>query len=88
MMDGTLPLARPRHLVRAALTVACLALPVGLGALQTPPAAEVDVTRLGPQVNQPVPDFSLPDQSGTPRSLKALLGPKGALLVFSRSADW
>ena len=48
----------------------------------------IDVETLGPQVGDTVPDFSLPDQHGTTRTLKSLMGPKGAVLVFFRSADW
>jgi hypothetical protein len=49
---------------------------------------EIDVTRLGPQVGQPVPDFRLLDQSGKEWSRDSIMGPNGALLVFSRSVDW
>jgi len=35
-----------------------------------------------------VPDFSLPDQHGVTRTLQSTFGPKGAVLVFFRSADW
>ena len=42
----------------------------------------------GPKVGERVPDFSLPDQHGVTRSLKSTFGPKGAVLVFFRSADW
>jgi cytochrome oxidase Cu insertion factor (SCO1/SenC/PrrC family) len=52
---------------------------------QTP---AIDVEKLGPQVGATVPDFSLPDQHGVTRSLKSVMGPKGAILVFFRSADW
>jgi len=52
------------------------------------PAAAIDVQSLGPQVGGTVPDFTLMDQRGQSRSLQTLLGPKGALLVFFRSADW
>jgi hypothetical protein len=51
-------------------------------------SAAVDVTKLGPQVGQKVPDFSLPDQHGQMRTLASLMGPKGLVLVFNRSADW
>ncbi len=44
--------------------------------------------RSGPAVGRPVPAFTLPDQNGQERTLKTILGPKGALLVFYRSADW
>jgi len=43
---------------------------------------------LGPQVGERVPDFSLPDQHGVTRTLQSTFGPKGAVLVFFRSADW
>jgi peroxiredoxin len=47
-----------------------------------------DVQKLGPQVGTRVPDFSLPDQHGQTRTLQSLMGPKGLMLVFFRSADW
>jgi hypothetical protein len=48
----------------------------------------VDVSRLGPQVGARVPDFTLVDQTGTARTLQSIMGPRGAMLVFIRSADW
>ena len=48
----------------------------------------VDVSKVGPQVGERVPDFSLPDQSGRTRTLQSIMGPRGAMLVFLRSADW
>lgn len=42
----------------------------------------------GPAVGERVPDFQLRDQNGTERTLASIMGPKGALLVFFRSADW
>lgn len=53
-------------------------------AANTPP----DVTKVGPQVGEKVPDFSLPDQLGQTRTLASLMGPEGLVLVFNRSADW
>ncbi len=47
-----------------------------------------DPATLGPRVGQTVPGFTLPDQHGAATSLKSILGTNGALLVFSRSADW
>ena len=35
-----------------------------------------------------IPPFSLPDQLGTRRTFNDIRGPKGAMLVFYRSADW
>ncbi|HXD19421.1 MAG TPA: redoxin domain-containing protein [Vicinamibacterales bacterium] len=56
------------------------------------PAAQqvrkVDVSKLGPRVGATVPDFSLPDQHGKTRTLQSVMGPKGAMIVFYRSADW
>jgi peroxiredoxin len=42
----------------------------------------------GPAPGEKLPAFSLPDQDGKVRSLQSLLGPKGALVLFYRSADW
>ena len=44
--------------------------------------------RVGPKVGEALPEFSLRDQGGHIESLKSLLGPKGAVIVFFRSADW
>ena len=52
------------------------------------PRAKIDVAKLGPQVGQLVPDFSLKDQSGKTWTRNSIMGPKGAMLVFYRSADW
>jgi peroxiredoxin len=62
-----------------------------LGAMALPAAqtaARIDVSKLGPQPGETVPDFSLVDQSGKTWTRKSILGPKGALLLFFRSADW
>jgi peroxiredoxin len=50
--------------------------------------APVDIETLGPQVGSRVPDFTLVDQQGQSRSLASLMGPRGLMLVFYRSADW
>jgi len=47
-----------------------------------------DIQTLGPQVGSAVPDFTLQDQHGQPRTLESLMGPQGLMLVFHRSADW
>ena len=47
-----------------------------------------DPQALGPQVGARVPAFTLRDQQGTARTLASLMGPKGLMLVFFRSADW
>ena len=51
-------------------------------------APKIDVERLGPPVGARLPDFTLRDQRGEARTLKSLMGPKGAMIVFFRSADW
>ena len=55
---------------------------------QEPSRTRVDVSTLGPQVGQQVPDFSLVDQDGRTRTLQSVMGPRGAMIVFVRSADW
>ncbi len=54
----------------------------------TPAPALPDVQKLGPQVGTRVPEFTLLDQTGASRTLASLMGPKGLVLVFYRSADW
>ena len=54
----------------------------------TPTRTRIDVSELGPQVGERVPDFSLPDQNGELWTLNSIMGPKGAMLLFHRSADW
>ena len=42
----------------------------------------------GTAVGESVPDFALPDESGVIRTRNDLMGERGLLLVFARSADW
>jgi hypothetical protein len=42
----------------------------------------------GPAVGSKMSGFSLKDQDGKTRTLASLLGPKGAVILFFRSADW
>jgi hypothetical protein len=44
--------------------------------------------KTGPDPGAPIPRFSLKDQDGRTQTLRTLAGPKGAMLVFYRSADW
>ena len=53
-----------------------------------PERMRVDVSALGPQVGEQVPDFSLPDQNGEIWTRESIMGPNGAMLVFVRSANW
>lgn len=58
------------------------------GQSPAPPRPKIDVSKLGPQVGTRVPDFSLPDQAGKTWTRQSIMGPRGAMLVFIRSADW
>ena len=60
-----------------------------LGLWALPMAALCGQTiKTGPEVGRQVPSFSAPDQEGGTRTLQSIMGPKGAMLVFFRSADW
>ena len=58
------------------------------GLAQTLESSKIEVSELGPQVGEIVPDFSLTDQNGVARTRDSIMGPNGAMLVFNRSADW
>jgi hypothetical protein len=61
----------------------------GAAMQQTAPQPSLpDVQKIGPQVGSRVPEFTLVDQKGQPRTLASLMGPNGVMLVFFRSADW
>jgi len=56
--------------------------------LSMPAAANPDF-ELGPAVGSAAPDIGTPaDSSGTPRSLQSLMGKRGLVLFFYRSAAW
>ncbi len=79
------------RLLRVGLSAALLVTPAapspaGQGARAA--RQKIDVSRLGPQVGQRVPDFSLNDQNGRAQNLQSIMGSRGAMLVFFRSADW
>ena len=79
-----------RFRLRASLLLTA-ALSLGTPVFSQTPAqtgARIDVSKLGPQVGERVPDFSLRDQNGQTRTLASVMGPKGLMLVFYRSADW
>lgn len=42
----------------------------------------------GPPVGKRMPDFDLKNQAGRAHTLQSLLGPKGGVILFFRSADW
>lgn len=70
--------------MRAAIGSILIAGFITLAGAQQP----VDVTRLGPQVGQEAPAFTLNDQHGRPTTLQSVMGPKGLMILFFRSADW
>ena len=47
-----------------------------------------DNFKTGVSVGDTIPSFSLPDAYGKTWDFESLKGPKGALLLFHRSADW
>jgi hypothetical protein len=80
------------RLVRVACSILAGLLPLAVApsaqesASSTTP--KIDVSKLGPQVGDRVPDFSLRDQNGRTQTVQSIMGAKGAMLVFFRSADW
>jgi hypothetical protein len=44
--------------------------------------------RSGPGVGSKIPAFEARDQNGKVQTPDSIRGPKGAVLVFFRSADW
>ena len=76
-----------KRLAMIAFVISAVVAAAAGGLLAQSPVAP-DVQKLGPQVRTPVPDFTLVDQNGQPRTLRSLTGPKGLMLMFSRSADW
>jgi hypothetical protein len=69
--------------IRATFLVVLLSWTIGAAA-----QAPVDTSRIGPQLGARVPPIAGVDQFGRSRTLDAVYGPKGAMLVFFRSADW
>ena len=70
------------------LGLALLAALLGQTAAIPQSSNRIEVSKLGPQVGERVPEFTLKDQNGKPWTLPSIMGPKGAMLVFYRSADW
>ena len=86
------------RVVRLAIVLATVALLMGpvvapddIGAAPLEPATTPDATpepTPGLAVGEHAPDFTLPDQHGTPVSLSALLEHGPVAVVFHRSVDW
>ncbi|OFW42109.1 MAG: hypothetical protein A3J29_05160 [Acidobacteria bacterium RIFCSPLOWO2_12_FULL_67_14b] len=73
-------------MVRTTLVAVILLCAVAGFSAQSP--GTVDTSKLGPQVGKAVPAFGGVDQFGKAHTLGSIFGPKGAMLVFFRSADW
>ncbi|MDE0348653.1 MAG: hypothetical protein OXM56_02950 [Gammaproteobacteria bacterium] len=67
-----------RLLARAALALV----------LAAPATASEYVDGWGPPVGTTIPEASFDDQAGQPRTFTGLMGSRGLLLFFNRSADW
>jgi hypothetical protein len=65
-----------------------IALTLSIADLAGQSSVSIDTSKLGPQVGTVVPGFAGVDQFGRSRTLATTVGPKGAMLVFFRSADW
>jgi hypothetical protein len=50
--------------------------------------AEKSAIATGPEVGQKIPYFRALDQNGKLQDFNSIRGPKGAMIVFLRSADW
>ncbi len=70
---------------------------LGLFLLTTPAMAQEvfdtpdpldDHMQTGPAVGEKIPAFQARDQNGRSRDFDSIKGPKGAFLLFYRSADW
>lgn len=48
----------------------------------------VENFRTGPAVGELIPAFEAPDQNGMLRNFDSIKGPRGAVILFHRSADW
>ena len=79
---------KPSKLLFCSVVAAAMLGTPAPSAAQGPARERVDVSKKGPQVGDRVPDFTLTDQAGRARTLQSLMGDRGLMLVFLRSADW
>lgn len=42
----------------------------------------------GPEIGETIPEFQARDQRGTVQTFASIRGPRGAVIVFVRTADW
>ena len=74
--------------LRLMLLLAVLMPAAAAGGQSVEERMKVDLSQVGPQIGERVPDFSLVDQTGRTQTLQSLMGPNGLMMVFFRSADW
>jgi len=73
--------------VQGSVFVRLMVVTVALVFLGLPLATQAQ--ELGPRIGAKIPDMGTPsDQTGKQRSLSSLMGEKGLVLFFVRSADW
>ncbi len=73
------------------MTARLASLALGLLLFTSMPGAQapaVDTSKIGPQVGATLPSIEGTDQFGKSRTLSSVYGPRGAMVVFFRSADW
>lgn len=74
---------------RIGIVSAFLALILSVMAITAAPLSANPDFDLGPPINAKAPDIGTPrDFTGMPRTLQSLMGEKGLVLFFFRSADW
>ncbi|MSV30068.1 MAG: hypothetical protein EXQ52_15175 [Bryobacterales bacterium] len=77
------------HASFAALSLAAALVPALFGQARLRPIPKLDENmKTGPATGAKIPAFDLPDQEGKRRTFENVRGPKGAILLFYRSADW
>jgi hypothetical protein len=86
-VSGKVPDVSVKQLFSATALAALVSVTTAVGGAQ-PVAPAIDISTLGPQVGAVVPPLAGTDQFGKAQTLASLSGPKGLMLVFSRSADW
>jgi len=52
------------------------------------PWMEAVPTSTGPAIGEKIPPFRVQDQFGKMQDFNSIRGPKGAVILFNRSADW
>ena len=83
---------RLRCYAAGAIVIASLLTPNRLmgqaGAQARPAWMDAPPTSTGLAVGKKIPVFRATDQSGKIQDFNSIRGPKGAVIMFSRSADW